>query len=168
MPTLPLWVWKLLAAAALIAAVAGTTWFAADAHYTKQYTSLKSQYEQAAKDAKAERDATIAANKAAAERINNEAQEQIASMAAAIGDLSVRVNAGHGTIRVCPAPQGAAGAAQPPVGSTAAGSAGAVAGPQSTDLAIDGAILNDTLDAAIAAITAELQWRDYARSTGQE
>jgi len=41
MTTFQTWLLKIGLVIVIIAGVAGTTWFAADAHYTKQYTTLK-------------------------------------------------------------------------------------------------------------------------------
>jgi hypothetical protein len=152
---------------ALAIGACGATWFAADAHYSKQYAALKAGYEQAAKDQKAVVDKTIAENTAVTEDINGKAQ-QISSMGTVLGDLSVRLDAAnHRPVRLCPA---AAGAIRPyldPIGPAITASdrpAPAVAEP---DIGIARGVVSGALEVGIDALKAELFWREYARRTGQ-
>jgi hypothetical protein len=161
-----------IVAAVLIGACAAT-WFGADAHYSRQYEVLKSSYEQAAKDQQAKVNQTIADNQAAAKAVNDEAQEQIGSMAATIGDLSVRLqhNAGSRTVTVRAAPScPTVAAVQPerPAAPASPGPAPETAGPSDhPEAIIDAGILTGVLDVSIDALRAELLWRQWVRETRQ-
>jgi hypothetical protein len=157
--------------AAVLAGACAATWFGADAHYSRQYVALKASYEQAAKDQQAKVDQTIADNQAAAKAVNNEAQQQIGSMAGTITSLLMRKPAGGGAITVCTtAPRPAVAAVQPDRPATAAspGPTAAAPGPsQGPQAAIDAAVLTGVLDVSIDALKAELLWRKWVRDTRQ-
>jgi hypothetical protein len=159
--------------AAVLIGACTATWFGADAHYSRQYEALKSSYEQAAKDQQAKVNQTIADNKAAAKAVNDEAQEQIGSMAATIGDLSLRLqhNAGSRTVTVRAAPPCPTIAAVQPDRPAAAASTGTpaeAAGPSDhPEAIIDAGILTGVLDVSIDALRAELLWRQWVRETRQ-
>lgn len=141
------------------------TWFAASAHYSKQYVALKSGYEQAARDQAMRVEELVRSNQAATKRINDEAQKQLAGRDAAIAALRLHVNAGRGAISLCPSPQGSG----KPDGSQRPGVTTSPQQPTGTQgpVAIDPAVLAAALDIGIGALRSELLWRDYARSTNQ-
>lgn len=160
---------KIGLALAIVAGACGATWFMADAHYSGQYVALKTGYEQAARDQKAQVDKTIADNAAAAKEIDAQAQQQIGSMARTIADLSVRSAAGHSAVRLCAAAPSPTQPVVQPDRPAAAGSIKPAAEPArpAVEAAIEPAILGGVLDTAIDAIRAELLWRDWARRTDQ-
>jgi hypothetical protein len=163
---------KIGLALAIIAGSCGATWFAADAHYSSQYTALKAGYEQASRDQTLHVAQTIASNAQASKEINDQAQTQIGSMAAVIGDLSKRLQqrSGTGPISLCPAATSPASAAAVSPGRTVTASPDAVAVPEKRvdqAAAIDPNILGDALETGIAALKAEILWRQYIRRTGQ-
>jgi len=157
---------KIGLALAIVAGACGATWFAADARYSRQYAALKAGYEQASKDQKAVVDKTIADNQAAAKDIDGKA-ERIKSMAGVISDLSVRVGAGRGAVRVCPA---AAGTVRPyldPIGPAVTAGDRPAAAAAEPDIGIARGVVSGALEVGIDALKAELFWREYARRTGQ-
>jgi hypothetical protein len=164
---------KIALVAAVLVGTGAATWGFADAHYSRQYEALKSSYEQAAKDQQAKVNQTIADNKAAAKAVNDEAQAQIGSMAATIGDLSIRLqhNAGGRTVTVRSAPSCPPVAAVQPERSAAPASSGPpaeAAGPSDhPEAIIDAGILTGVLDVSIDALRAELLWRKWVRETRQ-
>ncbi len=159
---------KIGLALAIVAGACGATWFAADSHYSNQYAALKAGYEQASRDQKAQVDRTIADNQAAAKAVNDEASQQIGSMARTIADLSVRASAPGSraiTVRACPTSTPVA-TVQPDRSAVAAspGPAAESAKPVAT---VDPAILSGIIDVSIDAIRAELLWRQWVKSTRQ-
>jgi len=169
-PTLALWLTRAGLFLAIIGATAGITWFAADAHYSKQYEDLKAQYAQTSKDQAAEDAATLTRYAQAAQEVNEDAKTELASAAASAADLGVRLNDGYAAIRACSATSAVSPA--PAVGSAVAADARQPAADQGrtgpeVSAGIDPEVLRDTLTTAIDAINAELLWRQYARQTGQ-
>lgn len=169
MTTLELWLLRVVIVLTLAAGEAAAVWFAADAHYSRAYVALQADYQQATKDQAAEAAATLSRYAAASQEVNDEAQKQLAGMAATLADLRLRAPAaGQPTVSLCTAQ----GPGRPPdaaVGPAAAGSPGGApsAAGSGIELAIDAGALGDTLDVAIDALSAELLWRQYARQTGQ-
>jgi hypothetical protein len=159
--------------AAVLVGACAATWFGADAHYSRQYQALKSSYEQAARDQQAKVDQTIADNQAAAKAVNDEAQQQIGTMATTISDLSVRLqhNAGSRTVTVRTTPSCPTIATVEPDRSTVTASPGpatAAPGPgEQPEVSIDASILTGVLDVSIDALKAELLWRKWVRDTRQ-
>ena len=149
----------------LLAAVLGGVYYAGYHRGDQRFVALQAQIKQERKDAEEVEKAIITTDNQEKERIQNEAKDQIASMSRAIGDLSVRFNSGQTALRLCTA-NSTNKPSQPANGSTATANPGPTPADE-VSIAINPAVLNDTLDTAIAAISAELQWRDYARSTGQ-
>jgi hypothetical protein len=149
----------------LLAALLGGVYYAGYHRGDQRFVALQAQIQQERKDAKEAQEALVNKDNKEKDRIQNEAKQQIASMSRAIGDLSVRFNAGETALRLCTA-AGSSQPSQPALGSGTAASPGTTQGNQES-IAISPAVLNDTLDTAIAAVTAELEWRDYARNTGQ-
>jgi len=166
MSTIQLKLYELLAAVAILFGICVGVWFAADAHYSKEYVSLKAQYEQQAKDQQAQVQAQIAANKAESERIENAYKQQVAARDIALGDLSVRLKSGYRALQVCTASAGPNVVGQQANGSGATAGAGATQATQAA-IAIDPAVLADALEIGIGALSAEQAWRDYAKTTGQ-
>jgi hypothetical protein len=170
--------WGLIAITvlALMAGSAGAAWFAADAHYSKQYTALKASYEQASKDQAAE-DAAVLKNYAqAALEVQGEAQSQIAGLSANIRDLGVRVQSAHSALRICtsgdPVSSGPVPATNGPgTGSGPTAPANAVGSTQppvtAQTISIDPDILRDDLQIGIKATSAELLYRQLLRDGGQ-
>jgi hypothetical protein len=169
MPTLPLWAWKLIAGALLIAATVGVTWLAADVHYTKQYTALKASLQQEARDQAAEDAATLTRYAIASQEINNDAQKQIAGMSNDIADLRVRNDGSTTALQLCTNDQ-----VRDPVpvadGSrvgTSSGSNATAAGSSEPAVAVPLGEYKDQLNIAIKAIDAELAMRRIFRDGGQ-
>jgi len=131
----------------------------------KPYIALQATYEQAQKDFAAQQAALKLADNKEKAKIQNEAKQQIASMSTAIADLSVQLNAANSAIGVCNPPSPAE-SGQPTNGP---GTQGGTSKPEEAAdrITISPEILNDTITTAISGITAELEWREYARSTGQ-
>jgi hypothetical protein len=154
---------KALAALLFVAAVVGTTWMSAKAHYEEKYVSLKTQYETMAKDQEAENAKTLSRYAAAAQEINNEAQNKLAGAGSTIDRLvrdAARSRANQ--VSVCPAaPVVTDGAAHGPATAAGAGPDPVAAGPS---LALDAEVLAGVLDTAADALTAEILWRAWARS----
>jgi hypothetical protein len=156
---------------AVLLGVAGVTWFAADAHYSQALASLEGQLKGAA-TAQAEAVAKQKQQDAeAAKEIDNEAQNQIGTMAGTIGDLSQRLwlqeHSPRRTITLCPSTPSAARSSPEPERPATPASPGPAPGPQNTVTVLDPAIVSDAIDLGIDAIKAELFWRSYARKTGQ-
>ena len=150
----------------VLVSLLGGVYYTGYVHGERTYVELKSQYEAQAKVQEEQQQKIMADNAATVKRINDEAKQQVDSMSVALGDLSMRLQSNHRAISLCPATTSTSNAVNPTNGSAA------TASPQPTQaatptVAIDSAILGDTLDTAISAVTAELQWRDYARNTGQ-
>ena len=169
MPTLPIWVWKLFAGVALIGATAGITWFAADAHYTKQYTALKASLQQEARDQQAEDAATLTRYAAASQEINHEAEKQIAGMSSDIADLRVRNDGSTTALQLCtndtvrpvvPVANGSGTAA-------GAGPDASSTGSSEPTVAVPLGEYKDQLSIGIKAIDAELALRQLLRAGGQ-
>ena len=162
----------------VIAAACSVTWFAADAHYSKQLASFKGQIEGAAAAQKAAVTAQIKIDQDAAKEVDDATKQQIGSMAETISDLSLRLQhaASSGTRTVRPAPAGPAVACVKPDRSAAAAGGGpvrepekpvAAAGSEPENAAISADILDGVLTVGIDALKAELLWRQYVRQTGQ-
>lgn len=169
MITLPIWAWKLIAGLALVAGACVTTWFIADAHYTKQYTALKASYEQANKDQAAEDATTLTRYAAASLQVNDEAQKQIAGMSVDIADLSMRHSGSVTALQLCtadsvrepvPVAVGPGTAASP-------GSDASPVGSSEPTVAVPLTEYRDTLSIGIKAIDAELAMRRIFREGGQ-
>lgn len=169
MITLPAWAWKLIAALALVAGACATTWFIADAHYTKQYTALKASYEQAGKDQAAEDAATLTRYAAASQEINDEATKQIAGLSTDIADLRVRNEGSTSALQLCtsdqvrpsvPVADGSGTSASP-------GSDASASGSSEPTVAVPLAEYKDELSIGIKAIDAELAMRRIFREGGQ-
>lgn len=162
-------------AAAVLAGACGATWFGAAAYYSKELSSLEGQLLAAASAQKAAVDAQIATDQAAAKEVDNEAQQQIGSMASVIIDLSMRNAAGSRTAALCASPASAAIAHGQPDRSSATASSGPTATPSAaapsppaiSTPSIDLGALSDALELGVESVKAELLWRQYARQTGQ-
>jgi hypothetical protein len=169
------WGLILVAVLALMIGSAGAAWFAADAHYGKQYAALKASYEQASKDQAVEAAATLTRYASAAMEVQDEAQSQIAGLSTDIRDLGVRVQSAHSALRICtddsvpsgpvPAAVGSGVASGPTASANAAGSAKPDLPAQT--IAIDPDILRDDLEIGIKATAAELLYRQLLRDGGQ-
>jgi hypothetical protein len=109
--------------------------------------------------------ATLAEYNKQKKEIQDEAQQEINSMAAALSDLSVRYNKGTTALHMCSAASTKQFSQPTPGPGSSASTGGTQANEES--IAIAPEVLSDTLDTAIAAINAELEWRKYARNTGQ-
>lgn len=159
---------KLGIGAAILAAVAAGTWGMADAHYSRQYERLKASYEAAAAIQREQVDRTIADNQAAAKAVNDEAQQQIGSMATAMADLSSRLqHAGSHPVRLCPAPAGTVRPYLDPIGpAVTAGDRPAPAAAE-PDIGIARNVLVGALTIGIDSLKAQQFWRTYARRTKQ-
>lgn len=177
---------KIGIAVAVLAGACGMTWFAADAHYSQALSDLQGQLkgaEQVRKDAladQAKKDADFAKG------IDDEAKQQIGSMASVIADLSTRSAAislqrprgqsngaalpgrvASSVPRDCPAVSDVQ-----PERRSAAASDTAIPAPEkpTSDAAtacLDRAVLDGTLDVGIDAMKAELLFRQFERGTGQ-
>lgn len=162
-------------AVAVLAGACGATWFAADAHYSKQLSSLEGQFEAAAKAQRAAVDAKIAKDQDTAKEVDSEAQQQISSMASVIADLSMRSAARSHSGALCATSSGAPvarvqsdrSAAPASSGSPAAPPAAAPAAAAVSAPGIDLGALSDALEIGVESVKAELLWRQYARETGQ-
>ena len=149
----------------LLAAVLGGVYYAGYHRGDQRFVALQAQIQQERKDAEAIQKAILDTDNKEKVRIQNEAKQQIASMSRAISDLSVRFNAGETALRLCTS-TGTRQPSQPAIGSGSTASPSPTQGHEES-IAISPTVLNDTLDTAITAIQAELEWRDYARTTGQ-
>lgn len=173
-------------AAAVCIAIAGTTWGFADAHYSQALSNLEGQLKGAAKARQDALDEQAKKDAATTKGIDDEAKQQIGSMASVIADLSSR-NAAISLQR----PRGQSnGAALPgrvassvprdcpavsdvqPERRSAAASDTAIPAPEkpTSDAAtacLDRAVLDGTLDVGIDAMKAELLFRQFERGTGQ-
>lgn len=165
-------------ALAVLAGGCGITWFAADAHYSQALSSLEGQLEGAAAAQKAAVNAQIKMDQDAAKEVDNEAKQQIGSMADTISylsTLSMRKPAGGSTITVRPAAPGPAIACvQPDRPAIATGDRPVPepAKPASEPVAASAATIPaDVLDGVLTvgqdALKAELLYREYLRRTGQ-
>ena len=169
MPTLPVWVWKLLAGLLLIAATAGVTWFAADAHYSKQYVALKASYDQATKDQQAANDRLKSQFASDTKELENEYKAQLADLGSSISDLGMRLQ-GHGeALRICtndpvwtsvPVANGSGTGSGPTAPAAATGST-------EPTIAIPAGQLRDDLKIGIDAIAGEKALRRLLQEGGQ-
>jgi len=157
---------KIALLAAIMVGACVATWFKADAYYSQKYTSLKAQYEQAAKDQEIEKAKLLATYAHAAQEVNDEAKYTISGMSVSISDLGMRLRSSHSALSMCTSTASAGSTGEQPNGPATAASVGAVANPQAT-IGIDANVLASTLDTAIDAIEANVLWRKYARETGQ-
>jgi hypothetical protein len=161
---------KIAAIAAIIVAIVGTTWFAADAHYSKQYAALKAEITQAAKDEQVSTDATNIKNNYVTKEAFNEAQTQLANAQSNLDDLNKRMSNSTGaTIVSRVVSQGKDSTCKldtvsnGPGVDTGSGSVGKVEGTvASTEVStIDTLVLADVLQTGIDALNAELIWRGF-------
>jgi hypothetical protein len=160
---------KISVAVAVLIGACAATWFKADAHYSQALSSLEGQLKGASEAQQKAVDKQKADDAAVTKDINEQAQQQIGSMAGTISALLLRKPAGSGAISVCTSSPSAARAPVQPERPAAAASPGPPAIPArpSIEAAIDPGTLTDSLTVGIDAIKAELLWRDYARRTGQ-
>lgn len=168
MITLPTWFWKAVAGLAVLAGACGATWFMADAHYSKQYVALKSQYEQATKDQAAENAATLTQYAQAALGVQDEAKSELADMDATIDDLRVRLSTASGpAIKVSRSASSAGTHAVANGSATAASSGSSAAATGSATACLDVDTERLALTVGKDALSAEILWRKFARGTGQ-
>ena len=167
---IPAWAWKALAAIALLAAVVGTTWFAADAHYSKKLSALQATMQQEQRDQAAADAATLARYATASQEINNDYKKQIAGMSSDIADLRMRLDGSTTALGYCtnnqvrPAMPDAVGSG------TAAGAGPNAAAPGSSEPLVGVPLqeYKDELSIGIKAIDSELALRNLLRAGGQE
>ena len=151
------------------------TWFAADAHYSRAFSSLEGQLDEAARLQQRAVAEQIAKDGQAAKAVDDEAKSQIGSMSAVIADLSLRNAHPGGTGRLCAGAPGPAVPRPQPDRPAAAGGSGTPSGPAAASApapavsapGIDLGALGDALELGKESIKAELLWREYARKTGQ-
>jgi hypothetical protein len=178
---------KIGIAIAILAGACGATWFGADAYYSKALNNLEGQLKGANKVQKDELKTQAAKDTETTKGIDDEAQQQIGSMASVIADLSTR----NAAISVQLARSQADGAKVPgriaasvpadcstvinaqsngsgtttgdrPV-SKDAGSVGAAA----ESAKLDAAVLDGILVTGQDALKAELLFRQFERGVGQ-
>ena len=153
------WALKIGIVLALLIAVVTGTWFAADAHYSKQYTSLEAQLRQEAKDQEVENAKTLARYATAAQEINDETQTKLAGANDHVARLVRESRDRANQVSVCPATPGQLAAANAANGPAVAGS------DQSATVALEAATLRSALEVGIDALNAELLWRKWAAET---
>jgi hypothetical protein len=156
---------KIGIAIAILLGCCGATWFAADAHYSSQYAALKAKDMQKAADAQKIIDDKARADETVTKEVNDEAVAQIGVMSDAIvGLLQHPIT----ITRTVTAIQGPAELDVKPDGPGIAASPGPADGPEKTiGACLDPATLKQILDIATSGIDAELEWRKWARGTGQ-
>jgi hypothetical protein len=157
-------------AASILAGSCGVTWFAAAAHYSKDYSTLTGEVKQAGADSLKVEKTKEAGNAAATAEVNDEAKQQISDMAGTITALLLRKPAAVVVTRsVCAAPAGPVRPYLDPVGPAITASDRQPAAAARPDLEIG--IARDTivpaLDVGLDALKAELLLREYLRKTGQ-
>lgn len=152
---------KLGIAAAILVGVAGSTWFAADAHYGKALAAQR----QADKDAADAAHQIEIHDKYVTKEVNDEALRQLNALLADNSALGVRLAASRRVVapiamscQPVRAPDGRGAPAD-------ASSAAADAGPASA-VAVDADALDAALKIGIDEIDRELLYRAYERGTG--
>lgn len=154
---------KIGIALALMLAVAGSTWFAADAHYSQKYTALASADHIAQQMAHQQE---IKDNYVTKE-VNDEAVHQLNDLLAANTDLGLRLAARRRVVAPiamsCQPVREADGRGTPETAQPAAADAQPVA---AVDVAVDAKALDDSLRIGIDAIDEILLFRAYERGTG--
>lgn len=177
---------KIGIAVVVLAGACGVTWFSADAHYSRALSDLEGQLKgaaaarQTALDEQAKKDADFAKG------IDDEAKQQIGSMASVIADLSTR----NATVSVqrsggqsnraalpgriassvprdCPAVADVQPDRRPATASNPAIPASQKPTADAATACIDSAVLAGILDVGTEALKAELYFRTFERGTGQ-
>lgn len=149
----------------ILALVLGGCYYTGYERGSAKYVALEATYKAQTQEAIRQAKELLKQNEEEKKQIEAESQQQINSMSVALADLGMRYNGGLTALQVCTS----ASTSQPskPATGSGSGTSTSPAKPVEVTIGINQGVLSDTIDTAIAAINAELEWRKYARSTGQ-